>query len=117
MLLSGWKQIAAYMKAGVRTVQRWQNELQLPVVRIRDGVVSPVMAESEKIDLWIRERSSNFHPRVLPQSYRDQEIALRKNATEFAHVEISLGFRFTDLASSSGDRDISVRRVKAARKA
>src|SRR5947209_11829521 len=34
-LLNSWKEIAAYLNRGVRTVQRWEVELSLPVRRPR----------------------------------------------------------------------------------
>lgn len=35
--LNSWKEIATFLGRGVRTVQRWERELQLPVHRIGDG--------------------------------------------------------------------------------
>jgi len=37
MVLSGWKAIANYLKGGTRTVQRWEKEAGLPVLRPRPG--------------------------------------------------------------------------------
>jgi phage terminase Nu1 subunit (DNA packaging protein) len=48
-LLSGWKQIAAYLKQGVRTIQRWEV-LGLPIHRIRGG--GQVVAFAEELDAW-----------------------------------------------------------------
>ena len=48
--LVGWKEIASYVGRGVRTVQRWNNELGLPVVRQPDG---PVRARRSKVDAWL----------------------------------------------------------------
>ena len=33
-ILESWKEIAAYLKRGVRTAQRWEAKAQLPVHRI-----------------------------------------------------------------------------------
>ena len=33
-LLNSWKEIAAYMGRGVRTLQRWERDLALPVRRL-----------------------------------------------------------------------------------
>ena len=51
-LLMSWKEIAAYLGRGVRTVQRWEKEFGLPVKRSRlhPRVVS---AEIRDIDSWI----------------------------------------------------------------
>ena len=43
-VLHSWKEIAAELDRGVRTVQRWERTLQLPVRRLGDGPRSPVFA-------------------------------------------------------------------------
>ncbi len=47
-LLNSWKEIAAYMGRGVRTVQRWERDLALPVRRLgkERTIVAP---RSEKL--------------------------------------------------------------------
>jgi len=53
MLLTGWKEIAQYLRCGVRSAQRWQSK-GLPINRRYPGPRSPVIADSEEIDLWMR---------------------------------------------------------------
>jgi hypothetical protein len=59
VLLTSWKDIARYMGKGVRTVQRWEREFELPVRRPR-GVASKstVMANREDLDFWLASRWS-----------------------------------------------------------
>lgn len=52
MILTGWKEIAKYLRYAVRTVQRWQSN-GLPVKRVRKSPRSPVVADSEELDAWI----------------------------------------------------------------
>src|SRR5581483_7472346 len=52
-ILSGWKQIASYLRQGVRTVQRWE-EFGLPVHRPQGRGQSSVIAITEEIDEWTR---------------------------------------------------------------
>ncbi len=59
--LNSWKEIATYLERGVRTVQRWECELQLPVHRIRDTKRSPVFAFREELRLWIESRAAGEH--------------------------------------------------------
>jgi excisionase family DNA binding protein len=54
MILNGWKEIANYLKCGVRTVQRWERE-GMPTHRPR-GNRSPVCVYSEELDLWLKTR-------------------------------------------------------------
>jgi predicted DNA-binding transcriptional regulator AlpA len=53
-ILHCWKEIAAYLSAGVRTAQRWESEFQLPVRRPRGSKRSAVLAFSSEIDTWIK---------------------------------------------------------------
>jgi hypothetical protein len=52
--LNSWKEIARYMGRSVRTVQRWERELKLPVHRPRRKVHSPVCAFRHELDAWLR---------------------------------------------------------------
>jgi hypothetical protein len=54
VMLNSWKEIASYLDRGIRTVQRWERELQLPVHRIGKGKRSPVYAISTELNVWIR---------------------------------------------------------------
>jgi len=59
-LLNSWKEIAAYLGRGVRTVQRWES-LGLPVLRLGEGTRAPVVAHAYEIDLWIRSARIHGH--------------------------------------------------------
>jgi len=52
-MLNSWKEIAAYLGRGVRTVQRWERELGLPIHRIGKGKRSPVYATIAELKFWI----------------------------------------------------------------
>jgi hypothetical protein len=50
--LDGWKEIAAYFGRGVRTVQRWERELHLPVRRIDTGRGQVAYAFVDELEQW-----------------------------------------------------------------
>lgn len=52
-VLNSWKEIAAYLGRGVRTVQRWEQELNLPVHRPRGAERSAVLAFPRELDQWL----------------------------------------------------------------
>lgn len=52
-VLHGWKEIAAYLGCGVRTVQRWEMEIGLPVRRPRGKQPSNVFAVADELDAWM----------------------------------------------------------------
>src|SRR5215216_1126958 len=50
--LDSWKEIAAYLRRGVRTVRRWEREEGLPVHRHVHRVLGSVYAFKSEIDRW-----------------------------------------------------------------
>jgi len=55
-LLTSWKEIAAHLGKGVRTVQRWEQELGLPVRRPAKSR-HIVVALAPELDRWIEQLS------------------------------------------------------------
>jgi TolB-like protein len=60
--LDSWKQIAAYLKRGVRTVRRWEHDEGLPVHRHLHRVLGNVYAFKSEIDAWQRDRGVTRNP-------------------------------------------------------
>jgi hypothetical protein len=54
-VLTSWKEIAAYMGKGVRTVQRWEAEMKLPVRRPGEDR-HIVLAFPQELDAWARRK-------------------------------------------------------------
>jgi hypothetical protein len=59
-ILNGWKEISSYIKRSVRTVQRWEARLELPVYRPALKDRSAVMAFSDELDRWISRASPDL---------------------------------------------------------
>ncbi len=58
-VLSSWKDIAKYMGKGVRTVQRWERHLGLPVRRPNGALhKSAVLLDRSDLDAWLATRFS-----------------------------------------------------------
>jgi hypothetical protein len=55
-LLTSWKEIAAHLGKGVRTVQRWESELGLPVRRPSQSR-HIVVAITSELDEWVKHLS------------------------------------------------------------
>ncbi|HWY69842.1 MAG TPA: hypothetical protein VNX88_14320 [Terriglobales bacterium] len=55
-ILNSWKEIANYVGRGVRTVQRWEAHLGLPVHRPSGRDHSAVLAFSTELDQWLDSR-------------------------------------------------------------
>ena len=52
-MLNSWKEVAAYLGRGVRTVQRWELDLGLPVRRPRGKPRSAIIALKPELDQWL----------------------------------------------------------------
>jgi hypothetical protein len=57
-ILSGWKDIANYLGEGVRTVQRYERELGLPVRRPAGKTTGSVTVVKSELDAWVASRRS-----------------------------------------------------------
>lgn len=55
--LQGWKEIAAELDRSVRTVQRWEQKLGLPVHKLGNGGGSPVFAFRDELHSWLRVKA------------------------------------------------------------
>jgi hypothetical protein len=55
-ILSGWKEIASYLGKGVRTVQRYEAELGLPIRRPAGKSMGSIVATTVEIDAWVSAR-------------------------------------------------------------
>jgi hypothetical protein len=51
--LTGWKEIARYLGKGVRTVQRYEREMSLPVRRPAGRSHAAVVATKVELDAWV----------------------------------------------------------------
>lgn len=76
-MLNSWKEIAAYMGRGVRTVQRWEQELGLPVRRPRGKERSAVIALKMDLDKWLQHTPQGAAPHEA--NFRVDHVQLRRN--------------------------------------
>ena len=123
-ILNSWKEIALYLGKSVRTVQRMEVELGLPVRRPRGHARSSVIAFRTELDQWLKSFSpkradgfsavrSKYWEQKQPRPARvlvvdDQEItlyAMSKNLQTFGY-EVAMarcGRDALDLASTFAD--------------
>lgn len=52
-MLSSWKEIAHYFGKGVRTVQRWEKALDLPIHRPQGAPSNVVLARTSDLEEWM----------------------------------------------------------------
>jgi hypothetical protein len=79
-IFSGWKDIASYLGRGIRTVQRYERDLGLPVHRPSGKPQGSVVATRSELDAWVASRLSGQPPIVatMPQAF----ISLKQRIAE-----------------------------------
>jgi hypothetical protein len=84
-VLSCWKDIARYLGKGVRTVQRWETEMGLPIRRIERATYNhPVFAIPEELDQWVQTQGQ--HKRSELDMLRLENAELRKRVQELEQI-------------------------------
>jgi hypothetical protein len=53
-VLTGWKEVAAFLRVSERTAQRFEQELELPVGRVRGAKGSVVRANPAELRAWLQ---------------------------------------------------------------
>jgi hypothetical protein len=93
-VLTCWKDIAEYMGKGVRTVQRWEQTLDLPVRRpLGKAYKSSVVARPKDLDAWLASRWSS---RSRRDAENDTATPLQINSGFGSLVQTSRELRRTN---------------------
>lgn len=108
-ILSGWKEIANYLGKGVRTVQRYQRDLGLPIHRLA-GKASAIAIKSE-LDGWISAMPVRAHERRLPAGRTN------KLGADFLQIDSEIALTFSGIALQSRNPERRISATRTARKA
>jgi hypothetical protein len=105
-ILNGWKEIAAYLGRGVRTVQRWEELYRMPVHRVSGTDRSAVTAFSAEIDQWLRQSrvhgSEYVRPTLIVLDEPEHEnISNRKLGLEMRKFNVLTAFTLEELRSTA----------------
>jgi eukaryotic-like serine/threonine-protein kinase len=84
--LQSWKEIAAYLRFGVRTLQRWEATEGLPVHRRSQDRRSTVFAFKRELDAWYESRRDSLteEPESGPPTAPDSSQPDAQNGTAAA---------------------------------
>ena len=83
--LSGWKDIANYLDKGVRTVQRYEHDMGLPVRRPGGKPCGSVIATAAEIAAWVTASPSREGKELSRQATTSHSVdvdAIRSNVLE-----------------------------------
>jgi len=86
IVLNSWKEIANYVGRGVRTVQRWEADLGMPVRRPRAKSRSAVLAMSDEIDAWLRAAPTGELKPAANRGSTEAYSELHRSVTEHSNL-------------------------------
>ncbi len=85
-LLESWKEISAYLNRSVKTCQRWEHELDLPVHRLDGTPKARVYAYQAELDSW--------HEQKLRSGESTENKLFSKLSTRTRVIRSALGIVF-----------------------
>jgi TolB-like protein/Tfp pilus assembly protein PilF len=91
-VLESWKEIAVYLGREVRTCQRWERELGLPVHRLDGSPRARVFAHPAELDRWLDEKLHERESRAEePQATAPQaDLRTRRRRRKGLIVALSI---------------------------
>lgn len=114
-ILGGWKAIANYLAAGIRTVQRYERELGLPIYRPAGKPRSRVTAVKAELDRWAK--GAKGVPSQL--DHRAASLLARANraGAQFLLVDVEVALTLSGLALKANTAEKRERQSATALKA
>jgi hypothetical protein len=97
-VLHSWKEIATYLGCGIRTVQRYELDLRLPVRRVAGKSPSSVFALKNDVYKWLQnshirsaERATGVHAEPsISKTGGDNSRMLGHNGNKISRASIAL---------------------------
>lgn len=87
--LDSWKEIAAYLNRGVRTVRRWEREEGLPVHRHVHRVLGTVYAYKSEIESWRQTGQRRTAPSPAAATRSDRTVGGIKSIVVLPFTNLS----------------------------
>lgn len=114
LFLSGWKELAQHLGKGVRTVQRYERELGLPVRRPAGKTRGSVVAVKAEVDGWIKASPIReaFRLRNPQQNVWEGTETLRKGLSELVTLRNQMRTLRDELRKSVGQLHASLHLIE-----
>src|SRR5579862_3053829 len=89
--LDSWKEIAAYLKRDVTTVQRWEKREGMPVHRHLHDRMGSVYAFTSELDAWVQSRKMRLEEEGFKaERPAEEEVDIRPTGTSRARLWLVL---------------------------
>src|SRR5215813_12454596 len=82
--LESWGEIASYLRREIRTVQRWERNLGLPIHSLSVGKNASVYAYPSELDKWYKERETRL-AKEDPEVDSPSQITSSSSASDIPH--------------------------------
>ena len=88
-ILNGWKEIANYLEKGIRTVQRYERQLGLPIRRPANKPMGSVIATKAELDAWISASPirESFRLSLHPVDSAETVNGLKQQVAQFRRLQ------------------------------
>jgi hypothetical protein len=108
--LTSWKDISFYLGRTVRTVQRWEHRLNLPIHRPRERRAEIVWAFPEELDAWLERLGQRLKPavdrrkksRVVPVHIEEVRPGIHALPLPAHLFDVEKNISFSPTSSSAG---------------
>ncbi len=115
-MLSSWKEIAHFFGKGVRTVQRWEKTLNLPIRRPPGAPSNVVLARTSDLEAWMHRdlgKAAMDEPPISAASTDDRNsvLLIEELETEVHALILHAGGKVSS-DEPSGDSATVVDRVR-----
>ena len=90
-MLSSWKEIAQFFGKGVRTVQRWEKTLSLPIQRPPGAPSNVVLARTSDLEAWMHRSESAAPNEMAVKTSTDLQNSIQKLEMELRRLEEAIG--------------------------
>lgn len=114
-ILSGWKAIANYLGSGVRSAQRYERELGLPIHRPAGKSKSRVTALKAELDRWAR--GGKGVPALLDHRTARVQAQTNRAGAQFMLVDVEVALTLSGLALKTNRPENRERQSASALKA
>src|SRR5215831_9312998 len=111
--LTGWKEIANYLGKGVRTVQRHESKLGLPIHRPNGKSAGSVITTKKEVDDWVK--ASPLRVGSMPKHWPTKQT--NKVGAQFLRIDSEIALTFSGIALGEGDEEGRKKTAKTARRA
>jgi len=110
-ILNSWKEIASYLGKGVRTVQRQESELKLPIRRPAGRDRTAVLAFTDELDEWLERAAIKTRPYIRPlllviDPPDPGQISHRKLALELEKFNVVTAFTTDEVLATAQRIDV-----------